>query len=293
MTTLYAVVRAAAAGLAAEGVPSPDVDAEILAAHVLGVDLCEVRRRLVLRAPADEGFLDHYAGLVEERAARIPLQHLTGQAHFRGLTLAVGPGVFVPRPETEVVAGWAIDAARAARAAGVNEPVVVDLCTGSGAIALAIKDEVPQARVSAVELCPQAHAWAARNVERTGLAIDLRLGDATDAFAELVGSAHVVVANPPYVPDDMVPVDPEVRDHDPALALFGGGPDGLRVPLAVAERAAYLLRPGGVLVMEHAQTHGQSLPAALARAGVWIDIEDRLDLLGRPRATLARRAASG
>ena len=244
-----------------------------------------MRRRVVLRDPADAGFLDTYDGLVEERLARIPLQHLTGRAHFRRLTLAVGPGVFVPRPETEVVAGLAIEAARAV----ADAPLVVDLCTGSGAIALAVKDEVPGARVHAVELSDLAHGWAVANRDRTGLDVDVRLGDATTAFDDLEGEVDVVVSNPPYIPVGAVPLDPEVRDHDPEVALYGGSADGLAVPVAVAARAAVLLRPGGVLVMEHADSQGGSLPAALRATGAWVQVVDHPDLAGRPRATVAVR----
>lgn len=288
-STLYAVVRGAAATLADAGVAAAEVDAVELAAHALGVDGCEVRRLMVMRDLVDEAFLERYAGLIEERAERVPLQHLTGRAHFRNLTLHVGPGVFVPRPETESVAGWAIDAARDALDVAGRAPLVVDLCTGSGAIALAIKDEVPQARVHAIELSEEAHAWAQRNVEHTGLDVDLRQGNAITSFGEFEGQVDVVVSNPPYIPTGAVPVDPEVRDHDPHIALFGGSEDGLAIPRLVAARAAYLLRRGGVLVMEHADSQGESLPAALTRSGNWASVEDRDDLNSRPRATIAVR----
>jgi release factor glutamine methyltransferase len=280
---LRGAVRAAASRLAEAGVASAESDAVALAAHALGWSVGDVRKAMVLGAPAPAA----YEALVAERAARVPLQHLTGRAGFRRLELEVGPGVFVPRPETEGVAGLAIEAARAAG----ERPVVVDLCTGSGAIALAVADEVPAARVYAAELAPEAHAWAARNVAATGLGVELRLGDATSAqvLAELDGRVDVVVSNPPYIPVGMVPVDAEVREHDPSVALYGGSEDGLAVPLAVAARAAVLLRPGGTLVMEHADTQGESLPAALQRTGCWRDVVDHADLTGRPRATVARR----
>ena len=284
---LRSAVRAATTRLADAGVASAEADAVALAAHALGCTVGDVRKAMVLgaRVPAA------YEALVAERATRVPLQHLTGRAGFRRIELQVGPGVFVPRPETEVAAGLAIAAARAAG----ERPVVVDLCTGSGAIALAVADEVPAARVHAAELAPEAHAWAARNVASSGLAVDLRLGDATSAelLAELDGTVDVVVSNPPYIPVGMVPVDAEVRDHDPEVALYGGSEDGLRVPLAVVARAAVLLRPGGVLVMEHADTQGVSLPAALGRTGLWREVRDHEDLTGRPRATVARRAGAG
>jgi len=285
VTTLRSEVVRATAALAENGVPSPEADALALAAFALGTDVAEVRRRMVMLDEAEAGFRDRYAGLVADRGARIPLQHLTGRAGFRRLDLSVGPGVFVPRPETEFVAGLAIEAAL-----GLEAPVVVDLCTGSGAIALAVADEVSTATVYAVELGREAHAWAERNVTDSGLAVDLRLGDATGAFPELEGTVDVVVSNPPYIPVGMVPLDPEVRDHDPELALFGGSPDGLAIPLAVARRAAQLLRPGGLLVMEHADRLGVRLPHGLGRTGEWTDVADHDDLTGRPRATTARRA---
>ncbi len=289
---LRAVVEAARLGLAEAGVASPEHDALALAAHALGTDEGEVRRRIALGEPADAVFLDAYLGLVAERAARIPLQHLTGRAAFRHLELEVGPGVFVPRPETETVAGLAIGAARRVLAGG-RAPVVVDLCSGSGAIALAVKDEVPEAAVAGVELSELALAWATRNRDRLGLDVELLLGDATSALPGREGQVDVVVANPPYIPLGSVPVDPEVRDHDPELALYGGSADGLAIPAAVARRAADLLRPGGTLVIEHADTQGERLVRLLVRSGQWAGVEDRPDLGGRPRAVVAGRAADG
>jgi release factor glutamine methyltransferase len=280
VSDLRAAVRQATARLAAAGIGSPEADAIALAAHALHTSPAEVRKAMVLGAAEPPT----YRALVQERAERVPLQHLTGRAGFRRLVLSVGPGVFVPRPETEVVAGLAIDAA-----ASLDAPLVVDLCTGSGAIALAVKDEVPHATVYAVELGQDAHAWAAHNVADLGLEVDLRLGDATLAFPELDGLVDVVVSNPPYIPVGMVPLDPEVRDHDPELALYGGSEDGLRIPLAVAARAAVLLKPGGLLVMEHADSQGETLPGALRRTASWAQVTDHPDLSGRPRATTARR----
>ncbi|NNM45744.1 peptide chain release factor N(5)-glutamine methyltransferase [Knoellia koreensis] len=286
MTSLKQGVASATLTLRDAGVPSPEADALALAAHVLGVDASEVRRRVVMGDELDAVVSQRYAALLSERAARVPLQHLTGRAHFRHLTLEVGPGVFVPRPETELAAGLAITAGATAG----ESPIVVDLCTGSGAIALSVAKEAPTSTVYAVELSPEAHAWAQRNVEATGLAVELSLGDATTAYPELEGRVDVVVSNPPYIPVGMVPLDPEVRDHDPQVALYGGSDDGLAIPLAVAARAAALLRPGGVLVMEHADTQGATLPESLRRNGNWTDVVDHVDLNGRPRATVATRA---
>ena len=285
MSDLHTAVRDATARLEAAGIRSPEADAVELAAVALGTDAGDVRRAMVLRTVPDAGFAATFEALVEERLSRVPLQHLTGRAHFRRLTLAVGPGVFVPRPETEVPAGLAIDAASL-----VGEGVVVvDLCTGSGAIALAVKDELPGATVLAVELSDLAHGWAVANRDRLGFDVDVRLGDATTAFDDLVGRVDVAVSNPPYIPVGAVPVDPEVRDHDPEIALYGGSADGLAVPLAVAARAAALLREGGVLVMEHADSQGAALPGALRATGQWAEVVDHLDLTGRPRTTVAVR----
>lgn len=281
MTPLRRLLDTATATLAAAGVPSPRHDAEALAAHVLGLRRSQLAQRDGLAA-ADECT---YHSLVRRRAAREPLQHLTGTAAFRHLEIAVGPGVFVPRPETEVLAGWVIDAVRALRA-----PVVVDLCAGSGAVALAVAAEVPAARVHAVEVDPAAHAWAARNIERCGLAdrVRLHLADASEALGELDATVDAVASNPPYIPLGSDPIDPEVRDHDPPLALWSGG-DGLAMVRVVAGAAVRLLRPGGVLAVEHADSQGETVPRLLREAGLWTDVRDHQDLAGRPRFTTARR----
>lgn len=322
-SSLRDAVRAAARTLTDAGIDSAEFDAVTLAAHVLGTTTSDVRKLMVTGAQAPDGLDD----LVAERARRVPLQHLTGKAGFRRLELSVGPGVFVPRFETELVAGLAINHLLGRPRDGATEPgtdlgtvhgvtptfrsseaapslglpggdpaplpglrVVVDLCTGSGAIALAIKDEVPAAEVHGVELSDLAHAWAIRNRDDLGLDVDIRLGDATSAFPDLEAAVDVVVSNPPYIPVGAVPNDPEVRDHDPDVALYGGSADGLRIALEVAARAAVLLRTGGFFVMEHADVQGNSLPAALRAAGCWQDIQDHVDLNGRPRAVTAVRA---
>jgi release factor glutamine methyltransferase len=286
MSDVRTAVREATARLAAAGIPSPEADAVELAAFALALDAGELRRRMVLGEPSTRDFAATYDDLVGQRVSRVPLQHLTGRAPFRRLSLAVGPGVFVPRPETELTAGLAIDAARSAGRA----PVVVDLCTGSGAIALAVKQEVPAATVLAVELSDLAHGWAVANRDRLDLDVELRLGDATTAFADLEGEVDVVVSNPPYIPVGAVPVDPEVRDHDPEIALYGGSEDGLAIPLAVARTAAGLLRTGGLVLVEHADSQGESLPRRMRGTGQWTDVQDHPDLGGRPRVTTARRS---
>ena len=273
---LRSALDAATQRLTSAGVPSARHDAEALAAYVLGCSRGQLVTEELIDGPA-------YDALVARRAAREPLQHLLGRAAFRYVELEVGPGVFVPRPETEVVAGWVIDAARAMGAA----PVVVDLCTGSGAIALAVVTEVPGSVVHAVELDPAAHAWAQRNLAGSGVA--LHLGDAATALTELDGAVDAVVSNPPYIPyDAWESVDPEVRDHDPALALWAHG-EGLAVVEAVAATAARLLRPGGVVAVEHADVQGDAVVAIFAADGRWADVRDHPDLAGRSRFTTARR----
>jgi release factor glutamine methyltransferase len=286
--SLRQAVRLAVATLSQAGVDSAEFDAVALAASALKSTTSEVRKLMIMGAPVPAGFED----LVAERARRVPLQHLTGRAGFRRLELSVGPGVFVPRFETELVAGLAISHLRTATERS-RPAVVVDLCTGSGAIALAIKDEVPAAQVYGVELSELAHAWAIRNRDGLGLDVDIRLGDAKRAFPDLEAAVDVVVSNPPYIPVDAIPRDPEVRDHDPEVALYGGSPDGLRIPLETAARAAVLLRPGGYFVMEHADVQGDALTAALAATGMWQDIADHEDLNGRPRALTAVRGRAG
>ncbi len=278
------LVGAAAARLAAAGVDSAEHDATVLLAHVLGVPL----GRLPLVDEVDAGSHERYDVLVARRAAREPLQHLLGSAAFRHVELAVGPGVFVPRPETELLAGWAIEQAllAAGPAPGARAPVVVDLCTGSGAIARAVADEVPGAEVHAVELDERAFGWAERNLSGTG--VDLRLGDMADAFDDLAGTVDVITCNPPYIPlDAWESVAPEVRDHDPQLALWSGA-DGLDAMRILERRAALLLKPGGSVGAEHADQQGESAPAVFTAAPRWSEVRDHEDLAGRPRFVTAR-----
>jgi release factor glutamine methyltransferase len=270
----------AVAMLEAGGVESARNDAEVLLSHVTGVP----RALVALTARPVPEQLAVFRRMVEARATRVPLQHLTGRAGFRYVDLEVGPGVFVPRPETELVAGWAIDSAQAVG----GSPVVVDLCTGSGAIALALVNEMPTATVHAVELDEAAYGWAQRNLAGTG--VDLRLGDAAEAFPDLDGTVDVVVSNPPYIPlEAWESVAPEVRDHDPELALWSGA-DGLDAIRAIEQTAWRLLKPGGVVGLEHADAQGQSAPAVLSRSEhPWTDVRDHPDLAGRPRFVTARK----
>jgi len=264
--------------LTAAGVASPRVDAELLLSHVTGIP------RLVLLRSARPNDIQYsaYKALIERRANREPLQHLTGSAAFRYIDLEVGPGVFIPRPETELLAGWAIE-----RAKSLDAPVIVDLCTGSGAIALSLVDEVPGARVHAVELDEVAFGWAHRNLAGTG--VDLRQGDMAEAFRELDGTVDIVVTNPPYIPlDAWESVEAEVRDHDPSLALWSGddGLDALRIVESTAHR---LLKPGGVAAAEHADVQGESAPAVFTATGRWTQVRDNVDYADRPRFVTATR----
>jgi release factor glutamine methyltransferase len=284
---LLAEVAQATQRLAAAGVPSPRFDAEELAAYVHEV------KRGELHTVVDSDFDARYWEVISRREAREPLQHITGRAFFRYLELQVGPGVFVPRPETESVVGWAIDALRSM---DVAEPLVVDLCTGSGAIALALAQEVPRSRVHAVELSEEAYAWARRNVDASPDAarISLVQADATRAFEdqpELHGRFDLVISNPPYIPlTEWEYVAPEARDHDPQLALFSGE-DGLDTIRGIEKVAARLLRPGGVVVIEHADTQGGLVPWIFREESGWTDAADHRDLNNRPRFATARRAA--
>lgn len=271
--------------LAQAGVPSPEADAELLIGHVLGLGRGQVQAKLVSDAALGVDDYLTVSELVERRAAREPLQHLTGRAAFRQLELAVGPGVFVPRPETELVAQLAIDSLVAVP---TPSPLAVDLGTGSGAIALALATEVPHAQVFAVENSPTAFIWAKQNARETGVD-NLRLvfADLAHAVPELDGTVDVVVSNPPYIPIGAVPRDPEVRLFDPDAALYGGT-DGLDVMRAVSRRALALLRPGGALVVEHGDVQGDEVRALLEADG-WRATATHRDLLGRDRATTSIR----
>jgi release factor glutamine methyltransferase len=286
VTSRRALITGAVGRLREAGVASPEHDAAELLSHVLGT----TRSQLALVDDVAPSAIEQYDGLVARRAAREPLQHLTGTAYFRHVELAVGPGVFVPRPETELLAGWAVEQAAALVSTGstTDGRVLVDLCTGSGAVAKALADEVPGAVVHAVELDERAHAWAVRNLAGTG--VDLRQGDMATAFDDLAGTVDVLTCNPPYIPlDAWESVAPEARDHDPHLALFSGA-DGLDAIRVLERRAALLLRSGGAVGFEHADVQGESAPAVFAATGRWADVRDHADLAGRARFTTARLA---
>ncbi|WP_426324450.1 peptide chain release factor N(5)-glutamine methyltransferase [Microbacterium sp. E-13] len=278
-------VARSAARLAGAGIADPSVDAELLAAFVLGTGRGEVQAGAIRgdRMTAED---DARLGeLVARRASREPLQHITGTAPFRHLELRVGPGVFVPRPETEVVAQLAIDALRAT--ASVS-PVAVDLGTGSGAIALAMATEVPHARVFAAENSVDAFIWTKENFALVGADnATLAFIDLAHAFPELDGTVSVVASNPPYVPDAAIPRDPEVRFFDPPAALYGGE-DGLDVIRVLSRAGLRLAHPGGMIVIEHGEWQGEAIRGILAADG-WYAAATHPDLTMRDRATTALR----
>jgi release factor glutamine methyltransferase len=266
------------------GVASPRVDAECLAAHVLGVP----RGRLPMVPLVDPPVVEALRMLVSRRAQRVPLQHLTGTAALGAIDVAVGPGVFIPRPETEALLAWGL-----AALGGVAQPLVIDLCTGSGAVALALAHARPDAQVHAVERDPVALSWARRNVEARAAAGDtpvvLYAGDVADRglLGALEGMAHLVLCNPPYVPTG-TPLPPEVALHDPPAAVFAGD-DGLAVIPDVVRTGTRLLCEGGQIAIEHDDSHAVAVPALLAARRVLTDVADHVDLAGRPRFATARR----
>jgi release factor glutamine methyltransferase len=277
--------------LAEAQVSSPQVDAELLLAHVVGVE----RSQLITVAEiSDENLLD-FENLVARRANRVPLQHLTGVAYFRHLELAVGPGVFVPRPETELLVEAAIKHLKTTS----SPRIAVDLCAGSGAIALSLALEVPGTTVHAVELSDDAFKWLTHNVvdhaaklEAVDSHVIVHHGNAGDRvlLSELSNQVDALVSNPPYIPSEMIPRDPEARDHDPAIALFSGE-DGLDVAREVVIVASDLLKAGGFVGMEHADVQGESMPALFdAMPNTWTDVKDNLDYNKLPRFTTAVRS---
>ena len=270
------------------GVDSPEQDARQLLAYAAGIELA----RLPLLDAVEDDQASNFQALIEKRARRVPLQHLTGRAHFRYLELEVGPGVFVPRPETEVMTGWAIEHLRpmvyaVARGQSRHLPVVVELGTGSGAVAKSIATELTGTRVHAVEMSEEAAAYAARNLADT--TVELYVRDMAGALPELNGAVDLVIANPPYIPlDAFESVVPEVRDHDPILALVSGQ-DGLDAIRAVVAEAARLLRPAGLLCVEHADVQGEAVQQILLDSKAFAAVRDHRDLAGRSRFVTAVR----
>jgi release factor glutamine methyltransferase len=274
--TLRQVIDAAEVALTEAGVGSPRTDAELLAAHAAGIE----RGRLAFADTGPE-FQARYDGLVAQRAKRIPLQHLTGSAAFGPVTVHVGPGVFIPRPETESLLEWALGQRLSAN------PTIVDLCTGSGALALALSKAWPDARVVAVDDSEVALGYARRNTAGTPVKVIRADVTAPGLLTELDGEVDLVVANPPYIPDG-ADLEPEVAEHDPPHALFGG-PDGMAVINSIVDQAARLLRDGGRCAIEHDDTTSARTVEAFTRTGQFVDVTPRRDLTGRPRFVTATR----
>jgi release factor glutamine methyltransferase len=270
------VIDAAEVALTEAGVGSPRADAELLAAHAAGID----RGRLAFTDTGPE-FQERYDELVAMRAKRIPLQHLIGTAAFGPVTVHVGPGVFIPRPETESLLEWTVGQQLS------SKPLIVDLCTGSGALALALSKAWPGARVIAVDDYPQALEYARHNT--AGTSVELIQADVTapGLLSELDGQVDLLVANPPYIPDG-ADLEPEVAEHDPAHALFGGS-DGMTVINSIVEHAIRLLRVGGRCAVEHDDTTSARTVEAFTRTGQFVDVTPRHDLTGRPRFVTATR----
>ena len=279
------VLKAATHRFEAAGIEQSAADAELLLAHVLDCSRGELVAKVFMGESATDETAAAFEALVVRREKREPLQHITGKAYFRNLELAVGRGVFVPRPETEMLAGLGIDALRAV---ATPEPIAVDLGTGSGAIALSLATEVPHATVWAVEKSAEAMPYTQRNFDAYGFGSQLVQGDLSDAFQQLNGKVSVVVSNPPYIPNQMIPRDVEVRLFDPELALYGGD-DGMDVMHAVSATAKRLLVPGGTLVVEHADTQSAQVCELLQNDG-WRQVRAHRDLTGRDRAVSAIRA---
>lgn len=296
-TSLDEVLRASTDVLTQAGVSSPRHDAEALASYALGAERSAVRTWLALGVSINADQVSQIQVLVERRANREPLQHITGSTGFARIDLLVGPGVFVPRPESELLVERALVEVQSIVTAG-QAPVVVDLCSGSGAIGLAIAHECSTAQLHSVELDDDAFLWLQRNVEALNLGARVQTyhDDATSALPDLTGRVDVVVCNPPYVPLDATIRDPEAARFDPPMALWGGI-DGLDVIRGIEANAARLLKPGGLLVIEHADVQGETLPLLLMSSyhdnqRVWTEVMDQRDLTDRPRFTVARRAGA-
>jgi len=287
---------AATVQLSESGIESARVDAELLLCHVLECD----RTALLIRDSISEDELEEFIQFVAFRSARVPLQHLTGKAAFRRIEIAVGPGVLIPRPETELLVDKAIDFVR-----DISEPVIVDLCSGSAAMSVSLAIEIPCSEVHALEFVDEAFAWGQKTVRdhvaeiaMVGSIMSLHHGDVRGCegreLKSLAGKVDVIVANPPYIPSAAIPRDPEVFQYEPHEALFGGE-DGMEFVSAIISAAKVLLKPGGLLVMEHGDNQGEegipSVPKVLRASGVFTNVSDHNDLAGRPRFTTGVRNA--
>lgn len=304
MQELLRVLRDAVKKLESAGVESAEYDARLLLSKACGVSLAELNKALILGDLTDfsPDYASKYSDFVTRRASREPLQHIVGRAPFRYLDLQVGKGVFVPRPETEVVVEAGLDWLRES---GISKPTVVDLCAGSGAIGLSVATEVADAQVWAVEKSPEAFQYLRKNFEETAKnyenmqissryhaviadATKAHISDLTPELAQICGKVDLVITNPPYVPESQVPEQVEVREYDPPLALYGGSADGLAIPEQIMRAAFALLRCGGAMVMEHDISQGDALKKYAESVG-FSRARVGNDLTGRPRYTFAEK----
>ncbi|MGZ1488909.1 peptide chain release factor N(5)-glutamine methyltransferase [Brevibacterium sediminis] len=302
-TLVSDLLRGATTLLTEAGIASPEADALELLAHAWSIDRASLSRRRLFDEPVPESVSTRFAELCDQRRRRTPLQHLTGIAHFRHLQLQVGPGVFVPRPETELLAGAVLsELSELAETDSTTEndkarrPFVIDLCSGSGAISLSVATEFDSVDVLGVERESAALEWSLKNLEQCRLGestVEFISGDATTitkARPDLCGRADIVVTNPPYVPDSAVPRDPEVAEHDPAAALYGGD-SGLEIPGLIISQAEQLLRSGGLFLMEHSEEQGEGARELLEATASLRHAATFQDYTGRDRYTVARREA--
>ena len=259
------------------GVTSATVDAELLACYCLGASRSELALMVATNQEFPKDSLELFQSALARRVARQPLQHITGTAPFRQLELKVGPGVFTPRPETEEVVSFALE-----KISNRVSPLIVDLCSGSGAIAISLATEISGSNVFAVEKSIDAFTYLLDNSESFGLPKqNLRNEDLQHSLTELDGSVDLVISNPPYIPNDAIPIDLEVQLHEPSMSLYGGV-DGLDVVRQISIRAMKLLKPAGLLVIEHADTQSRAIAKLLLAEG-WLDIQARADLAGKDR----------
>jgi release factor glutamine methyltransferase len=269
--------------LTSAGVTSPSVDAELLGCFVLGIERSALTMLSLREELFPEDKIAQFETSVARRVKREPLQHITGLAPFRHIELHVGPGVFIPRPETEQLVELAIESIKK-----IKKPLVVDLCSGSGAIAISLATELEGSRVFSVELSEQAFEFLSNNYQKYGLDTKSAMNeDLAHAFNELEAQVDLVISNPPYIPDSAVPVDLEVQLHEPSLALYGGE-DGLDVIRRISDRALYLLKPSGLLLLEHADTQAQAISQLLLNQG-WQEVISSQDLAGKDRMISASK----
>jgi release factor glutamine methyltransferase len=286
MSDIKPLLRSAKEKLAAADIS--EVDAEHLLAYVLGISRMDLHNSVkleeALKALGDFGVIeDTFAKLISRRAAHEPLQYLTGIAYFRHLEIEVGPGVLVPRPESELLVEAVLTHIKNLEEKVTGEISVIDLGAGSGALSLAIATEAPRSRVIAVEKSAEAILWLKKNVARISENVRVVEGDVADVLPGV--KCDAVIANPPYVPDNQsLPRD--VAEHEPHIALFGGA-TGLELPKRFIDAAARLLKSGGVLAIEHTEDQGAAIDALLSRD--FIDIAVHQDLTGRPRWSSAVR----